>query len=99
MGKKCKVKFKSAVNKTNEKLDYADSDVWGPVRVASKAILLFFLTFINDFSREVWVYFMRYKSEVFDNFRVWKAKVEIQTWKELSASGQIMGRNTGSSHL
>ena len=34
------------------------------------------LTFIDDFSRQTWVYFLKYKSEVFKNFVDFKAFVE-----------------------
>ena len=31
--------------------------------------------FINDFSRRIWIYFLKHKSEVFQKFKKWKAKV------------------------
>ena len=34
------------------------------------------LTFIDDFSRRTWVYFLKYKSDVFDSFRIFKTFVE-----------------------
>lgn len=34
------------------------------------------LTFIDDFSRRTWVYFLKYKSDVFDSFRIFKTYVE-----------------------
>jgi transposase InsO family protein len=36
----------------------------------------YFLTFIDDFSRHTWVYFLKLKSEVFDKFLAYKAIVE-----------------------
>ena len=36
------------------------------------------LTFIDDFSRYCWVYFLKHKCEVFDPFKVFKALVENQ---------------------
>lgn len=41
------------------------------------------MTFINDFSKKVWFYFMKYKSEVFSKFKLWKAEVENQTWRKI----------------
>ncbi|KAF3637944.1 putative cytochrome 82A3-like [Capsicum annuum] len=38
----------------------------------------FYVTFINDFSRKVWVYFMKHKSDMFATFKRWKAEVENQ---------------------
>ncbi len=39
----------------------------------------YFVTFINDHSRKVWVYFLRHKSDVFEAFKKWKAMVENET--------------------
>ena len=36
----------------------------------------YFLTFIDDFFRRTWVYFLKLKSEVFDKFLAYKALVE-----------------------
>jgi hypothetical protein len=36
----------------------------------------YFLTFIDDFSRRTWVYFLKLKSEFFDKFLAYKALVE-----------------------
>ena len=41
------------------------------------------LTFIDDFSRYCWVYFLKHKSEVFDLFKVFKALVENQSGRRL----------------
>ncbi|MCO5565166.1 hypothetical protein L7F22_018839 [Adiantum nelumboides] len=39
----------------------------------------FYVTFIDDCSRKVWVYFMKKKSEVFTHFQNFKAMVKNQT--------------------
>jgi hypothetical protein len=44
---------------------------------------MYFVIFIDDFSRKVWVYFMRHKSETFAKFKLWKAEVENQTGKKV----------------
>ena len=41
------------------------------------------LTFIDDFSRYCWVYFLKNKSEVFDLFNVFRDLVENQFGKKL----------------
>lgn len=38
------------------------------------------LTFINDFLRHTWVYFLKYKSDVFAHFKFFKALVENQSF-------------------
>jgi hypothetical protein len=37
------------------------------------------VTFIDDHSKKVWVYFLRQKSEVYEVFKKWKAMVENKT--------------------
>ncbi|GJW36973.1 retrovirus-related pol polyprotein from transposon TNT 1-94 [Tanacetum coccineum] len=39
----------------------------------------YYVTFIDDSSRKVWVYFLKNKSEVFNTFKKWKAAVENET--------------------
>jgi transposase InsO family protein len=43
----------------------------------------YFVTFIDDFSRRTWIFFMRGKSEVFSRFQEFKALVENQTEKKI----------------
>ncbi|GJS29325.1 ribonuclease H-like domain-containing protein [Tanacetum coccineum] len=43
-------------------------DLWGPYRVPSREGFRYFLTIVDDFSREVWVYLVKTKDEVFDVF-------------------------------
>jgi len=41
------------------------------------------LTFVDDFSRKVWVYFLRQKNEIFSMFKKFKALVEDQTGRKI----------------
>ncbi|KAK3014360.1 hypothetical protein RJ639_009082 [Escallonia herrerae] len=78
-----RVSFKAASHTSKGVLDYIHSDVWGPIKHISNGGARYFVTFIDDFSRKVWVYFMKHKSEVFNMFKQWKARVENQTGKKL----------------
>ena len=82
-GKQCRVKFRTAVHRTKGTLDYIHSDLWGPSRVPSLGGGLYMLTFIDDYSRKVWVYILKHKHEAFAQFKQWKAMVEKQTGKQL----------------
>ncbi|XP_071741905.1 uncharacterized protein [Rutidosis leptorrhynchoides] len=42
--------------------------LWGPYKVTSREGYKFFFTIVDDFTRDVWVYLLKYKDEVFDNF-------------------------------
>lgn len=82
-GKQRRVSFKTGVHTSKSILDYVHSDVWGPIKDVSMGGAQYFVSFIDDYSRKVWVYFMKHKLEVFDIFRQWKARVENQTEKKL----------------
>ena len=79
-GKQKKVSF-TKIGKTPkaERLELVHTDVWGPSPVSSLAGSLYYVTFIDDSTRKLWVYFLKKKSKVFDTFRKWKAMVENET--------------------
>ena len=79
-GKQKQVSF-TKISKTPkaERLELVHTDVWGPSPVSSLAGSLYYVTFIDDSIRKLWVYFLKKKSEVFDTFRKWKAMVENET--------------------
>jgi len=54
------------------------SDVWGPCPVISKTGHKYFITFVDDFSRMTWIYFMKSRSEVFTHFCAFYAEVKTQ---------------------
>ena len=83
-GKQKRVSFSSpAVHKTKGTLDYIHSDLWGPSRVPSKGGARYMLTFIDDYSRKVWVYFLKHKNDVFLTFKQWKVLIEKQTGRHV----------------
>ena len=43
----------------------------------------YYVTFIDDTTRKVWVFFLRQKSDVFQTFKNWKCLVENETGKKL----------------
>ncbi|KAE8708925.1 Serine/threonine-protein kinase HT1 [Hibiscus syriacus] len=74
LGKHTKVRFKTMRHTTQGILDYVHSDVWGSSTRSSLGGSRYYVTFIDDFSRKVWVYFLKQKSEVFEKFKLWKAE-------------------------
>ena len=55
------------------------SGVCGKIQTASLSGGHYFLTFIDDYTRYVWVYTLKNKSKVFEKFIEWKALVESST--------------------
>eukprot|EP00253_Pinus_taeda_P029709 PITA_29709 len=68
---------------TSAPLQLVHSDLCGPLPVVSFSGYKYFLTFIDDFSRRTWVYFLKLKSEVFNMFMAFKAFVEKQSGHQL----------------
>ena len=64
---------------TSSPLDVIHSDVWGPIKHASMLGSRFYVTFVDDHTRKVWVYFMKSTGEVFENFTHFKIVVEKET--------------------
>ena len=83
-GKLHRTKFPTAGGKRgNAVLDLVHSDVCGKMSTKSLSGCEYFLTFIDDKSRYVWVYMLKHKSEVFKCFLEWKAMVENSTGQKL----------------
>jgi hypothetical protein len=68
---------------TSGPLQLVHSDLCGPLSSPSFSGCKYFLTFIDDFSRCTWVYFLKLKSEVFDKFLAYKALVEKQSGHQI----------------
>ena len=64
-------------------LDLVYSDVCGPINVESLGGNKFFVTFINDASQKVWVYFLKTKDQVFEHFKKFHNIVEREKGKPL----------------
>jgi hypothetical protein len=76
--------FAKEVNwKANKPLELVHTDMCGPINPISIRQNRYFLTFIDDFSRKTWVYFLKRKSEVLNCFKDFKqllrSKVAIRS--------------------
>ncbi|MCO5556318.1 hypothetical protein L7F22_009865 [Adiantum nelumboides] len=65
--------------RATRKLQLVHSDVCGPMRMPSVGNSLYFVTFIDDFSRFCWVYPLKAKSDVFAIFQHYVSMVENET--------------------
>ncbi|KAL0287793.1 UNVERIFIED_CONTAM: Retrovirus-related Pol polyprotein from transposon TNT 1-94 [Sesamum angustifolium] len=72
-------------------LELIHSDLCGPIDPISNGGKRYFVTFIDDYSRKTWVYFLQEKSETFSTFKNFKAKVE----KEAGMSIKILRSDRG----
>ena len=70
--------FPSSSKRAKQILELVHSDVFRPVKVLSLGKSVYYVSFIDEFSRNTWIYFLKTKSEVFDMFKElrlsWKIK-------------------------
>ena len=84
MGKSHRLKFPKGKHTTKGILDYVHSDLWGSPKVPfSLGKAQYFLSLIDDYSRKVWLYFIRTKDEAFSKFLEWKSLIENQTNRKI----------------
>lgn len=73
-GKQCRLPFpKNEANRAETVLGIVHSDVCGPMETTSLGGSRYFVTFIEDKSRFVAVYFIKNKSEVIEKFKEYEA--------------------------
>jgi hypothetical protein len=99
-GKHNQVRFSSGATRAGGILQLVHNDVFGPVTIPSLGKYVYYVSFIDEFSRNTWIYFLRKKSEVFDKFKEFKALVENQTEKKIKVlrmdnGGELCGMNSG----
>ena len=90
--KKNWARFPSGATRAEGILQLVHNDVFGPVSVPSLGKYVYYVSFIDEFSRNTWIYFLRKKYEVFDMFKEFKALVENQTEKIIKVLRTDNGR-------
>ena len=60
-------------------LELIHTDICGPITPNSFGEKRYFITFIDDYTRKTWVYFLKEKSEAFEVFKKFKVMVEKMT--------------------
>ena len=75
-GKQNWVIFASGATRAKGILELIHNDVFGPVPIPSLEKSVYYVSFIDDFSRNIWIYFLQKKSKVFAKFKEFKALVK-----------------------
>jgi hypothetical protein len=91
-GKQSRVRFPYGATRENGTLEPVHSDVFVPVTAPSLCGSLYYVSFIDDFSRKTWIYFLRKKSKFFERFKKFKSFVENQTEKSIIVMRTDNGR-------
>ena len=82
-GKAHQLPYVESKFRAKEPLELVHSDVFGRVKQASISGMRYMVTFIDDYSRYVWVDFMKQKSETLSKFKEFREKVESEFGKRI----------------
>jgi len=77
-GKQTKLPFNLTTWRANEKLKLIRTDLAGPQRTLSLKRSKYYIVFIDDYTRIRWIYFIRFKLEVFSIFWIFKTLIKIK---------------------
>jgi hypothetical protein len=99
-GKQNRVRFSFGATRIEGILQLVHNDVFGPVSASSLRKYMYYVSFIDDFSRNTWIYFLRKKYEVIEKFKEFKAPVKNQIKKRIKVlridnSGELSGNEFG----
>ena len=75
-GKNVNNPFPKSDTKTKGTLELIHSTVCGPIPSTYLSGYEYYVTFIDDYSRKTWIYFLKKKSEVFRKFKEFKSLIE-----------------------
>nr|GEY89548.1 copia-type polyprotein [Tanacetum cinerariifolium] len=91
-GKHARSSFlKESTSRAKEPLQLIHTDLYGPITPPSHGKNLYFMLFIDDYSRKTWVYFLKEKSQAFEAFKTFKAMVEKEKGLKIKSMGSDRG--------
>ena len=83
--------FPSKATRAKEILELVHNDVFGPMLIPSLGRSKYYVSFVDEFSKMAWIYFLKKKSEVFERFLEFKSLVENQTDRKI----KVLRTNNG----
>ena len=83
LGKNTKKSFSKSNSRSKGILDMIHSDICGPMSSPSLSGCLYYVLFMDDYSRKPWIYPLKVKSETFDKFKEFKPLIENQTGRHI----------------
>lgn len=82
-GKQSRLPFTNVGTRSTEKLALVHTDICGPMEVMSMGGSKYFLLFVDDYTRYIFVYFLQNKNQALKCFKNFKALVENQLNKKI----------------
>lgn len=75
---------KKSLWRASKKLQLVHADICGPISPQSNSGKRYIITFIDDYSRKTWAYFLLHKSEALSIFKKYKVSVEKESGERIS---------------
>ena len=91
MGKAKKLPYPKGTHISSQPLDYAHSDLWGPAQERSIGGGGYYMSIIDDYSRRIWLYILKEKSEAFQRFKEWCVEIEAEKGMSLKCFRTVNG--------
>lgn len=82
-GKQARIPFEASQSKSENILELIHTDLMGPMEANSMGGAKYVLTFVDDYTKKVFVFFLKAKSETFDAFRRFKNFIEKQMERKI----------------
>ena len=70
--------FNKSLSVSTSPFQIVHTDLWGPSPIATKGGSIYYVSFVDDYSRYTWVYLITHKSDFYKVFRTFYAMVQTQ---------------------
>ena len=81
----------SPFNTSSSPFKLIHTNLWGPSLIVTKGCSMYYVSFVDDFSRFTWIYLMTRKSDFFKNYNSFHNMVQIQ----FSTTIKVLHSNLG----
>lgn len=95
MGKQARQPFAKSASEAKNLIELIHSDLCGPMETQSIGGAKYILTFVDEYSKKVFVYFLKHKSDVLGKFIEFKVMIECQTERRV----KIMRTDNGGEYV
>lgn len=82
-GKQQRKSFKPSRTRAVDKLELIHTDLCGSMEETSIGGAKYMLTFVDDHTKKVFIYFLEYKNQTTKFFKIFKAMIENQTGQKI----------------